>query len=423
MQLRDCRNFLLIILLIGGDAYAQTQLPKCVLFGFGNCVGTLRFSNGDIYTGEFNYGKPNGKGAFTYGNGDSYSGTVVEGQRHGSGTYISAAGDKYVGQFSDSKFDGLGAYYFLANNRFKGDTYVGEFSSNTFNGQGRYTHANGQIFVGSFLNGRKVLADFADSPKSELIAVDGVAVKQTNHNVVVTAKEPKVVAAPVLLDEQMSEQALAEVAKSKVISASVYTTLRRYELKDSAVPDPHGAGGPAGKSAPSSGERSKWYGTSGLGVAQSYYCYYPCTTATTINDVGLFFGGGYEFSDHLALEGEIFPWTTQTVKNSSGTYSLSSDIVGYKVGALLSTDLSKQLKLLGGGGYYMIDVTSMYSLTSGSQSQHFTYDNFYLSVGAALKITESTSLRLKWSRYPTKSYGVADSGGFETYDVALKYNF
>ena len=61
MPLRPFRNVLLIILLIGGNAYAQMQLPKCILFGFGNCIGTLRFSNGDIYTGEFNYGKPNVK--------------------------------------------------------------------------------------------------------------------------------------------------------------------------------------------------------------------------------------------------------------------------------------------------------------------------------------------------------------------------
>jgi len=155
MPLSTFRNLLLIILLISGNAFAQLQLPKCVLFGFGNCIGTLRFSNGDIYTGEFNYGKPNGKGAFTYGNGDSYSGTVAEGQRHGSGTYTSFAGDKYVGQFSEGKFDGVGTYYFLANNRSKGDIYVGEFTANTFNGQGRYTHANGQVFVGSFVNGRK----------------------------------------------------------------------------------------------------------------------------------------------------------------------------------------------------------------------------------------------------------------------------
>ena len=157
MRFRGFRNFLLIILLIGGNSYAQTQLPKCMLFGFGNCIGTLRFSNGDIYTGEFNYGKPNGKGAFTYGNGDTYSGTVAEGQRHGSGTYTSAADDKYVGQFSEGKFEGVGTYYFLANNRSKGDVYAGEFSSNTFNGQGRYTHANGQVFVGSFVNGRKAV--------------------------------------------------------------------------------------------------------------------------------------------------------------------------------------------------------------------------------------------------------------------------
>ena len=157
MSLRPFRNFLLIIVLIGGNAYAQTQLPKCVLFGFGNCIGTLRFSNGDIYTGEFNYGKPNGKGAFTYVNGDSYNGTIAEGQRHGSGTYTSAAGDKYVGQFSEGKFEGVGTYYFLANNRSTGDVYAGEFSSNTFNGQGRYTHSNGQVFVGSFVNGRKAV--------------------------------------------------------------------------------------------------------------------------------------------------------------------------------------------------------------------------------------------------------------------------
>ena len=157
MPLSTFRNFLLIIVLIGGNAYAQTQLPKCVLFGFGNCIGTLRFSNGDIYTGEFNYGKPNGKGAFSYGNGDTYSGTVAEGQRHGSGTYTSAAGDKYVGQFSEGKFEGVGTYSFLANNRSKGDVYAGEFSSNTFNGQGRYTHSNGQVFVGSFVNGRKAV--------------------------------------------------------------------------------------------------------------------------------------------------------------------------------------------------------------------------------------------------------------------------
>jgi len=128
-----------------------------VLFGFGNCIGTLRFSNGDTYTGEFNYGKPNGKGSFAYANGDSYSGTVAEGQRHGSGTYISAAGDKYVGQFNEGKFEGVGTYYFLANNRSRGDVYAGEFSSNTFNGQGRYTHSNGQVFVGSFVNGRKAV--------------------------------------------------------------------------------------------------------------------------------------------------------------------------------------------------------------------------------------------------------------------------
>lgn len=156
MQLSIYRTFFLIILMIAGSACAQAPLPKCVLFSFGNCTGSLRFSNGDIYTGEFNYGRPNGKGAFTYGNGDVYKGTVVEGQRHGSGTYVSAAGDKYVGQFNEGNFEGVGTYYFLANNRSKGDVYTGEFRSSNFNGQGRYIHANGQMFFGSFVNGQKI---------------------------------------------------------------------------------------------------------------------------------------------------------------------------------------------------------------------------------------------------------------------------
>lgn len=157
MHLSIYRTFLLITLMIAGSACAQAPLPNCVLFSFGNCTGSLRFSNGDTYTGEFNYGKPNGKGAFTYGNGDVYKGTVVEGQRHGSGTYTSAAGDKYVGPFNEGNFEGVGTYYFLAKNRSKGDVYIGEFSSNNFNGQGRYVHADGQVFVGSFVNGRKAV--------------------------------------------------------------------------------------------------------------------------------------------------------------------------------------------------------------------------------------------------------------------------
>ena len=451
MRISSFRNFLLIVSLIGGNAYAQAQLPKCVLFGFGNCIGTLRFSNGDIYTGEFNYGKPNGKGEFTYGNGDSYNGTVVEGQRHGSGTYTSAAGDKYVGQFSEGKFQGIGTYYFLANIRSRGDIYVGEFSSNTFNGQGRYTHSNGQVFVGGFVNGRKSvpivapetllaqaevqrLAEENAKQKAQLEAErrERLAREKQAATAVIAKQDVQVVPIPspalavvvASVGDIAPPKPVIVLAKSESVLGNVEPVGKDSESKDSAVKVPLAAKSRTEGQVTAYGERSKWYVTAGVGVAQSYYCYSSsCVDVKQLNDVGLFLGGGYEFTDYFALESEVFPWTTQTVTVTSSSYSTSSDVVGYKIGGLIQTDLSKHLKLIGGGGYYTIDVNSKFSRTSGTQSQHATYDNFYLSVGAALKITDSTSVRFKWSRYPTKIYGITDSGGFETYDMALKYNF
>ena len=191
------------------------------MFGFGNCIGTLRFSNGDIYTGEFNYGKPNGKGAFTYGNGDSYSGTVAEGQRHGSGTYTSAAGNKYVGQFSEGNFEGLGTYYFLANSPSRGDIYAGEFSSNTFNGQGRYTHSNGQVFVGSFSNGRKTVPTVA--PEA-LLAQDEVQ-RLAEDN----AKQK------VQLESQLEVERRDRLAREKLAAAAV---IAKQDFQVAPIPSP-----------------------------------------------------------------------------------------------------------------------------------------------------------------------------------------
>ena len=128
----------LMIFVSAACAFADTKLPKCVMYTFGNCQGSLKYPNGDIYTGEFNYGQPNGSGRRNYANGDLYTGSFYEGQKHGVGDYTWADGNRYIGQFIEGNLQGRGAYYFLANNKVNPDKYIGDFKKNAFNGDGVY---------------------------------------------------------------------------------------------------------------------------------------------------------------------------------------------------------------------------------------------------------------------------------------------
>ena len=380
MQTDIFRNFLLMALLIGGNAYAQTQLPKCVLFGFGNCIGTLRFSNGDIYTGEFNYGKPNGKGAFTYGNGDSYSGTIVEGQRHGSGTYTSAAGDKYVGQFSEGKFDGLGVYYFLANNRSRGDIYVGEFSSNTFNGQGRYTHSNGQVFVGSFSRGRKLFAEAAVAATPEPLGVAAEVSKQITVETPTVVAVPRSITTPVPVADMMAVQVSVPEAKVNPIPTSVGTAQQLYGSKDSAVKAPLAAESRKEEQANAYGERSKWYVTGGIGYWDVEPKCYPATCSISKNNWGASIGVGYDISQNIAVEGAMsslgrygFDWPSGA--NAPGDYYASS------FGAVVQKELANKVNLLLGVGYARFDYQIKEIGFTNSKNQWYTADSSYYLLG------------------------------------------
>ena len=146
----------LMIFISAACAFADTKLPKCVIFTFGHCQGSLKYPNRDIYTGEFNYGQPNGAGKMTYANGDVYAGSFFEGQKHGIGDYTWADGNRYIGQFIEGNLQGRGAYYFLANNKVNPDKYIGDFKKNAFNGDGVYTYGNGAVVSGKFKDGRKV---------------------------------------------------------------------------------------------------------------------------------------------------------------------------------------------------------------------------------------------------------------------------
>jgi hypothetical protein len=135
--------------------------------------GSYRYATtGSVYEGEFLDGKQNGKGKITFENGDIYEGDWVNGKRKGygeyyfnitgdkycgnyndladgEGTYTFANGDRYVGQFNRGQCHGQGTYYYL-----NGDQYVGDFFVNKFDGHGKFIYSNGEYFEGLFQVGK-----------------------------------------------------------------------------------------------------------------------------------------------------------------------------------------------------------------------------------------------------------------------------
>lgn len=49
-------------------------------------IGTLTYSNGDRYDGDFSEGKKNGQGIMTSPNGEKYDGEWKDDRRDGNGT-------------------------------------------------------------------------------------------------------------------------------------------------------------------------------------------------------------------------------------------------------------------------------------------------------------------------------------------------
>ena len=131
--------------------YNKANAEKCAQ---GNCVngqGTLTWTDGTKYEGEFKDDKQNGQGTVTFANGAKYEGEFKDDNFHGQGTYTWPSGNKYVGEFKDNKQNGQGTY--TTPNGFK---YVGEHKDGKFNGQGTYTFADGRKYVGEWKDGKSV---------------------------------------------------------------------------------------------------------------------------------------------------------------------------------------------------------------------------------------------------------------------------
>lgn len=86
---------------------------------------------------------------FTYPSGDVYDGEWNnDGRKHGFGTLKMSDGTVYTGKFENGFCSGHGVLRFP-----NGDVYEGEFASGKYGGYGVFTRCDGMKFEGQFKNG------------------------------------------------------------------------------------------------------------------------------------------------------------------------------------------------------------------------------------------------------------------------------
>lgn len=121
--------------------------------GRGHGSGIETYGNGTTFRGLFAHGKPV-SGVIEYPTGDRYEGAV--GIRdslpvpNGSGEYSFADGDKYVGMFLDGVIQGKGTMYYSW-----GNVSCGTWANDAENGVCKERFPDGSVFEGEYTDGHK----------------------------------------------------------------------------------------------------------------------------------------------------------------------------------------------------------------------------------------------------------------------------
>ena len=92
------KKLLLIVLILFASNATASSLPNCPSDVsenlYHNCFGTITFTNGDKFVGEWINGKRTGKGTYTWVSGSKYVGEWKDNNMHGQGTYTYSNGEK-----------------------------------------------------------------------------------------------------------------------------------------------------------------------------------------------------------------------------------------------------------------------------------------------------------------------------------------
>ena len=123
----------------------------------------LKETSGDIYVGEFKDDKQHGQGIYTCANGDKYEGEWEDGKRHGQGIYTWANGNSYDGKWVNGQFSFTDGIILAWNTALSdnhtivfpwGDRYEGEFKDGKCMETALMKYANGDTYVGEWVNGK-----------------------------------------------------------------------------------------------------------------------------------------------------------------------------------------------------------------------------------------------------------------------------
>lgn len=127
--------------------------------------GTYKYTNGNVYSGEWVDGRKNGQGKQTWANGDVYEGGWSNNREHGVGTKTWSSGSAYSGEWLLGKMSGEGEFKSA-----KGDMYRGAFIADQKQGKGVLTEARTGIkYKGTWRDDKKE-GDFVVSMKNGLVA-------------------------------------------------------------------------------------------------------------------------------------------------------------------------------------------------------------------------------------------------------------
>ncbi|CAN8312883.1 unnamed protein product [Cochlearia groenlandica] len=132
----------------------EKQLPNGDLYtgnfsgGFPNGSGKYLWRDGCMYEGDWKRGKASGKGKFSWPSGATYEGDFKSGRMDGFGTFTGADGDTYRGTWSGDRKHGHGQKRYA-----NGDLYEGTWRRNLQDGRGRYVWRNGKMYTGEWRSG------------------------------------------------------------------------------------------------------------------------------------------------------------------------------------------------------------------------------------------------------------------------------
>ncbi len=136
---------------VSGTVHYETGLSGKLAVDENTLHGTVTYNTGDVYTGTFKGILRDGKGTITYAKTDDvYEGDFLDDKLTGSAVITSSRGARYEGQVLDGKKNGFGKYTFP-----DGSYYYGNFQNDKRNGTGAEYYADGSYYYGAFVDDRK----------------------------------------------------------------------------------------------------------------------------------------------------------------------------------------------------------------------------------------------------------------------------